>query len=177
MSEETEYITERKRNDDGGATKSLVSETNYKILIIILISIVTMRSYGVFTNDIGISFVKISPVMVDPSNKSKSDLHHGLNTNDLKNIKPFWIGTTEVTQAQWKSVMGTNPSYHKGGRLPVEMVSWDSAVVFCKKLGARDGLHYRLPTEAEWCYACDEGKKLKTGDLQGVAWTLENARH
>ncbi len=63
----------------------------------------------------------------------------------------FWLGKTEVTQKQWKSVMGSNPSYFKGDNLPVECVSWDDCQEFCKKAGMR------LPTEAEWEYACRAG--------------------
>jgi formylglycine-generating enzyme required for sulfatase activity len=77
--------------------------------------------------------------------------------------KPFWLGKTEVTQAQWKAVMGNNPSYHTGDDLPVEMISWSDAAAFCQKLNemARDtlpaGYHYTLPTEAQWEYACRAG--------------------
>ena len=70
---------------------------------------------------------------------------------------PFWMGATEVTQAQWQAVMGNNPSYFKGEKLPVENVSWDDATAFCKKLSEKEKKHYRLPTEAQWEYACRAG--------------------
>jgi formylglycine-generating enzyme required for sulfatase activity len=67
----------------------------------------------------------------------------------------FYIGRYEVTQAQWQAVMGNNPSNFKGDNLPVEQVSWNDAQEFIRKLNARsDGFTYRLPTEAEWEYAC-----------------------
>ena len=66
------------------------------------------------------------------------------------------IGKTEVTQAQWKAVMGNNPSYFKGDNLPVESVSWEDVQVFIGKLNA-SGKIYRLPTEAEWEYAAQGG--------------------
>jgi formylglycine-generating enzyme required for sulfatase activity len=82
----------------------------------------------------------------------------------------FYLGVTEVTQAQYKQITGENPSYFLAGRageslvadvntdnLPVEQVSWDDAVAFCQKLGQREGKTYRLPTEAEWEYACRAG--------------------
>jgi uncharacterized protein (TIGR02996 family) len=69
----------------------------------------------------------------------------------------FWLGVTPVTQAQWRGVMGSNPSDFKGADLPVEQVSWDDCGKFCTKLAARDGRRYRLPTEAEWEYACRAG--------------------
>jgi formylglycine-generating enzyme required for sulfatase activity len=72
------------------------------------------------------------------------------------------MGATEVTQAQWQKVMGNNPSEFKGDQLPVETVSWDQAVEFCKRLSEmpeekKAGRKYRLPTEAEWEYACRAG--------------------
>jgi formylglycine-generating enzyme required for sulfatase activity/serine/threonine protein kinase len=71
--------------------------------------------------------------------------------------KPFYMGVYEVTQEQYRAVMGTNPSYFKGDNHPVEQVSWNDAVEFCRKLSQMDGESYRLPTEAEWEYACRAG--------------------
>ncbi len=74
--------------------------------------------------------------------------------------KPFWLSNREVTQDQWEAVMGNNPSIFKGKDLPVEKVSWDDAIAFCKKLNQDlentlpDGYRYTLPTEAQWEYAC-----------------------
>ncbi|GAB4493698.1 MAG: hypothetical protein OHK0019_18170 [Saprospiraceae bacterium] len=64
-----------------------------------------------------------------------------------------------MTQAQWKQIMGDNPSYIKGDNLPVEQVSWDDAQAFIKKLNEKTGKKYRLPSEAEWEYAAREGGK------------------
>jgi len=71
--------------------------------------------------------------------------------------KGFWTGVHPVTQAQWRAVMGTEPSYFKGDTLPVECVSWDDAVAFCGTLKPKTGLEVRLPTEAEWEYAARGG--------------------
>ena len=68
--------------------------------------------------------------------------------------RPFYVGVHAVTQEQYEQVMGKNPSSFKGAQNPVEMVSWDDAVEFCKKLSAKTGKALRLPTEAEWEYAC-----------------------
>ena len=73
--------------------------------------------------------------------------------------KPFAIGKTEVTQAQWLAVMGNNPSNFTGcgDTCPVEQVSWNDVQTFIRKLNAKTGKQYRLPTEAEWEYACRAG--------------------
>ena len=71
--------------------------------------------------------------------------------------KPFYIGKYEVTQEQWEAVMGDNPSVLKGGKLPVTNVSWDDFQKFIKNLNAKTNGGYRLPTEAEWEYACRAG--------------------
>jgi formylglycine-generating enzyme required for sulfatase activity len=79
--------------------------------------------------------------------------------------KGFYLGKYEVTQAQWERVMGNNPSNFKGADRPVEEVSWNDAVEFCKKLTEMEkkagrvpqGMSYQLPTEAQWEYACRAG--------------------
>ena len=71
--------------------------------------------------------------------------------------QPFYMGKYEVTQSQYERIMGTNPSFFKGSNLPVEMVSWDNAMEFCRKLSQRTGRKVRLPTEAEREYACRAG--------------------
>ena len=71
--------------------------------------------------------------------------------------RPFYLSSHEVTQQQYKKVMGNNPSYHKGENKPVERVSWNDVVSFCDELSKKEGVEYRLPTEAEWEYACRAG--------------------
>ncbi len=91
--------------------------------------------------------------------------------------KGYWLGETEVTQGQWKSVMGSNPSYFKGDNRPVENVSWDDCQEFIRKVNAEAerqfGGEARLPTEAEWEYACRAGSTgayAGTGDLDSMGW-------
>ena len=75
--------------------------------------------------------------------------------------KPFYMGKYEVTQEQWEEVMGNNPSYTKGAKLPVTKVSWNDCQEFIKKLNKKTDGGYRLPTEAEWEYACRAGTTTK----------------
>jgi formylglycine-generating enzyme required for sulfatase activity len=83
--------------------------------------------------------------------------------------RDYWMGTHEVTQVQWRVLMGNNPSYFKGDELPVEQVSWEDAINFCRKLTQREraagrmpaGYLYRLPTEAEWEYAARGGSRSR----------------
>ena len=91
------------------------------------------------------------------------------------------MACTPVTQSQWKAVMGNNPSHFQGDDLPVECVLWSDAVAFCGKLGEKEGRKYRLPTEAEWEYACRAGTKTEyyTGDgeaaLNEAGWYKNNS--
>ncbi|MDD2716637.1 MAG: formylglycine-generating enzyme family protein [Candidatus Wallbacteria bacterium] len=75
--------------------------------------------------------------------------------------KGFYLDKYEVTQAQWQSVMGNNPSCFRGDQRPVDMVSWDDSQVFIRKLSQLTGKKFRLPTEAEWEYACRAGTETK----------------
>jgi formylglycine-generating enzyme required for sulfatase activity len=72
-------------------------------------------------------------------------------------LKSFYMGKYPVTQAQWQAIMGNNPSYFKGEKRPVENVTWEDAKVFCDRLSQRTGQTFRLPSEAEWEYACRAG--------------------
>lgn len=69
-------------------------------------------------------------------------------------VQPFFMGKYPITQAQYQQIMGNNPSYFKDDDRPVERVSWDDAVEFCQRLSKQTEKEYRLPTEAEWEYAC-----------------------
>ena len=97
--------------------------------------------------------------------------------------QPYWLGATEVTQGQWEAVMGTNPSRFKGANLPVETVSYDEALAFCRKVTEQEraagrlpeGYEYTLPTEAQWEYACRAGTTGNyAGNLDAMAWYIGN---
>ena len=96
-------------------------------------------------------------------------------------LSGYYIGKTEVTQALWKAVMGSNPSSFKGDNLPVECVSWDDCQEFIRKLNTMTGQNFRLPTEAEWEFACRGGNNSRgykysgSNNLGSVAWYDDNS--
>lgn len=112
----------------------------------------------VVTNSIGMRLRRIpaGKFMMGLPNSVESTRHEVTLTKD------YFLGVTEVTQAEFEAVMGKNPSHFKGSKRPVESVSWDDAVEFCRKLSYKEfgsGRSYRLPTEAEWEYACRAGRE------------------
>ncbi len=112
------------------------------------------------TNSIGMKFALIPPgefMMGSVNGPDKEKPQH-----KVRIIKPICLGVYEVTQEQYEQVMGVNPSGFKGRSLPVEQVNWGDVVRFCERLSALPsekaaGRAYRLPTEAEWEYACRSG--------------------
>ena len=106
------------------------------------------------------------------------------NTETQHNVtisKGFWIGKFEITQKQWESIMGENPSCFVGKQNPVESVSWDDIQSYLLKLNSLGDGKYRLPTEAEWEYACRAGSTAACGfgsdetQLEDYAWTFWNS--
>lgn len=91
-------------------------------------------------------------------------------------LSGYYIGKTEVTQALWQAVMGSNPSEFKGDNRPVESVSWDDCQEFIRKLNSLTGQNFRLPTEAEWEFACRGGNNSRgykysgSNYIDNVAW-------
>jgi formylglycine-generating enzyme required for sulfatase activity len=98
--------------------------------------------------------------------------------------KGFFLAETQCTQGQWEAVMGNNPSEFNGSDRPVEQVSWDEAVEYCRKLTTKqrsegilsEGWEWRLPTEAEWEYAARAGTTgSRHGELNSIAWYYDNS--
>ena len=126
--------------------------------------------------------------------RSDNEIQHKVTIS-----KDFYIGKYEVTQREYKAVMGTNPSKYKGDNRPVETVSWYNAVEYCNKLSEKEGLTkaytidgttvtlnnnatgYRLPTEAQWEYAARGGNKSQgykysgSDTVDSVAWHSGNS--
>lgn len=127
----------------------------------------------------GRQFVKISPgeFLMGCSTNDTECRGEEKPTHRVRLTKGFEMGKYEVTQAAWRSVMGSNPSHFKGNNRPVESVSWNDAQAFIGKLNAhQDGYRYRLPTEAEWEYAARAGTKgAYAGSLSALAWYDQNS--
>jgi len=113
--------------------------------------------------ELGLELVPVAPGQFKMGSKH-GDLDEG-NVHRVTLTRGFWIGKYEVTQAEYKAIMGVNPSRTKSPRLPVQKVDWRDAVEFCQRVTATEkgakrlpaGYVYRLPTEAEWEYACRAG--------------------
>ena len=95
-------------------------------------------------------------------------------------LSSYYIGQTEVTQALWTAVMGSNPSEFRGDRRPVERVSWNDCQTFISRLNAKTGKNFRMPTEAEWEYAARGGhsggsKYAGSDNINNVAWYYDNS--
>ena len=148
----------------------------------------------VFINSIGMKFVYIAGgnfTMGSPPGeygRDNSEIQHQVTLT-----KGFYMQITEVTQRQWKKIMGNNCSFFSncGDDCPVEQVSWNDAQEFIKRLNQRENTkRYRLPTEAEWEYACRAGSKTAftnggiekefrsyNSNLEAVGWYYKNSEN
>ena len=146
------------------------------------------------TNSIGMKLVLIPKgTFMMGSPESEQGRYENETQHEVTISKGYYFGVYEVTQAQYEKVIGKNPSHFQGAivgnenaDLPVENVSWDDAVEFCKKLSdlpeeKKAGRVYRLPTEAEWEYACRAGSKTaysfddEEGLLPEYGWFNRNS--
>jgi hypothetical protein len=136
----------------------------------------TIISQPEFTNSIGMEFVLIPAgefLMGSPDSDAEAD-DDEKPAHRVTISQPFYLGKYPVTQAQWEAVMDNNPSQFKGNpNHPVEWVSWDGVQAFLRKLNEREGDgDYRLPTEAQWEYACRAGTETLRyhQDIDAIAW-------
>ena len=129
-------------------------------------------SSGEITNSIGMN-LKLIPagefMMGSPESDGDAYSFENPPQHEVRITQPFYLGVTEVTQEQYEKVMEKNLSQYKDTANPVEMVSWDDAVEFCKRLSAKEGNRYRLPTEAEYSFGDD------AASLDEYAWFSENS--
>ena len=128
----------------------------------------------------GVSFemveVRGGTFRMGATSEQGSDAYDGEKPVHSVTLSGYYIGKTEVTQALWKAVMGSNPSEFKGDDLPVERVSWYDCQEFIRELNAMTGQNFRLPTEAEWEFACRGGNNSRgykysgSNYIDNVAW-------
>ena len=119
--------------------------------------------------DLNLTMIWVKPGTFMMGSPKSEEGHPSEAQHQVTLTKGFHLGKYEVTQAQWEKVMGNNPSMFKGADRPVERVSWNDAVEFCKKLTEIEkkagrvpqGMAYQLPTEAQWEYACRAGTTTK----------------
>jgi formylglycine-generating enzyme required for sulfatase activity/tRNA A-37 threonylcarbamoyl transferase component Bud32 len=127
-------------------------------------SIISKRNHSAnyFVEDLG-NGVKLEMVEIPPgtfymgSPKNEAGRRDYESPQHQVTVPSFFIGKYLLTQAQYQAVMGNNPARFKGNNRPVEQVSWDDAVAFCQKLSQKTGKNYKLPSEAQWEYACRAG--------------------
>lgn len=139
--------------------KSISDNTTVKLL--------TFKQYHIINNIVdNMVYIETGTVVID---------------NKSYNVNGFSICRYEVTQEEWETVTGKNPSFFKGEKRPVENVSYDNCKDFIRKLNYLTNKKFRLPTEAEWCYAASGGKigigykYSGSDDIDSVAWYKDNS--
>jgi eukaryotic-like serine/threonine-protein kinase len=144
-------------NNSPGADSSVRLDRTGKILERPQISAMAFQED--LGNGISLTMVKIPAgkfMMGSPANEEKRSEDE--SPQHQVKVPEFYLGQTLVTQGQWQALMGSNPSNFKGdNNLPVDSVSWLDGMDFCEKLTQKTGRTYRLPSEAEWEYACRAG--------------------
>jgi formylglycine-generating enzyme required for sulfatase activity len=124
---------------------------------------------------------RLSPEQVAQKYGGRAEWFQDEHPRHPVDLDGFWLGKYEVTQRQYGALMGKNPSCFKGTDRPVECVTWDAAMEFCRKLSDATGKQYMLPTEAQWEFACRAGSEDEWAcgndpkDLGEFAWFRDNS--
>ena len=153
------------------------------VMLLFFVDQLQAQSPKEITNSIGMKLVLVPKgtfMMGSPESEERRRPQE--SQHDVTLSKDYFLGAYEVTQSEYQQVMNKNPSFVQGGKIrdssrhPVEQVSWNDAVEFCKRLSElpeekRAGRVYRLPTEAEWEYACRADSKTAYCDSPGLADT------
>lgn len=137
-----------------------------------------------YTEDLGdgvkLEMIEIPTGIFVMGSAESEDVYSDIYNNEWPQhevkINSFYIGKYEITQSQYQTIMGNNPSKFKGGDLPVENVTWNDAVEFCKRLSVQTEKTYRLPSEAEWEYACRAGTTTTFSFGENINTSIVNYR-
>lgn len=141
----------------------------------------------VLVESLSLEMIRVAPGTFQMGSPAAEEGRSGDEKSHAVTItKEYWLGRYEVTQGEWETLIGSNPSSNKGAakRLPVENVSWDDAMGFCEKLTEAErlagrlpvGYAYTLPTEAQWEFACRAGSAGSfAGDLDAMGWYDANS--
>ncbi len=166
---------------------ALVPVTNYDVRILPSSGVVQASIYWAVIGSMSVEEEKAEAairsmkfVRIEPGNFQMGEETEDKNSMPVHSVtitRPFDMQATELTQAQWESIMGRNPSEFKGDERPADNVTWDDVQEFIGKLNARKaGYSYRLPTEAEWEYSSRAGStSSSTAKLDDTAWYLSNS--
>ena len=135
-----------------------------------------------YVNGVAFNMVKVSGGTFQMGATSEQGSYANSNEEPVHQVtlSDYYIGETEVTQELWQAVMGSNPSYYKGAKRPVEQVSWEECQEFIRKLNELTGKQFRLPTEAEWEFAARGGNSSQgyrysgSNNVNDVAWYQNN---
>lgn len=163
--EERRLAEERKREEEEDRRSAEANER--RAIINRLVNNMVYVSGGTFT--------------IGATSEQGSDAYDDEKPIHRVTLSSYYIGKYEVTQAEWKAVMGSNPSNFKGDNLPVEQVSWNDCQEFIRKLNSLTGKNFRLPTEAEWEFAARGGNNSRgykysgSNDIGSVAWYWDNS--
>ena len=165
-----EKVVAQNNANQGGGNASLVSNSSNKIFTVKGVTFTMVA-------------VKGGTFMMGATKEQKINAYSEEKPVHQVTLSSYYIGQTEVTQALWEAVMGKNPSYYKRNKKPVEQVSWNDCQDFVIKLNQLTGKRFRLPTEAEWEYACRGGKKSRgykysgSNTIDDVAWYFSNSSY
>lgn len=175
-----------KRNDNHNKDRAMQKKHIFTVLCLASLCLGIMGTssaadFKTHTNSIGMEFVLIPAGKIPPKRIGKNAFEEDMFTTFVIS-KPFYIGKYEVTQAQWKAVMGSNPSTFSDPSRPIETISWNDAQEFIRRLNAKEGhKRYRLPTEMEWEFAARGGTNTRyffgerESALGQYAWFSDNS--
>ena len=164
----------------------LIVMTTMVVCVAIVALLYMCRGYTIDTKTFDVNGVSFTMIHVEGgtftmgATSEMTEPHSWEKPTHQVTLSSYYIGETEVTQALWEAVMGSNPSYVKGDNRPVEYVSWHDCQTFINRLNSLTGKRFRLPTEAEWEFAARGGNKScgyqysGSDELSDVAWYKHN---